>query len=279
MRRTCTVLLGLAAAIVLIRPAGAQSDLHLPLDRVLDTYVRDGMVYYRALKSDRSGLDRYLAALNVPADTLAGWSRAERIAFWINAYNALVLRTVINAYPIEGRSGDFPANSVRQVPGAFGGVRHPVGGRLVSLDEIEADVLAGFDDPRVYLLLGRAALGTPRLRSEAISAARLETQLREAVAECARRVHCVQIDESRDTITVSPIFSWREAQFAEGLAASPAAAEPAVSLPGRSPIERAVVALVYPHLFDGEQQYLAKNTFRMTFGEIDWRLNDLTGRD
>jgi hypothetical protein len=47
----------------------------------------------------------------------------------------------------------------------------------------------------------------------------------------------------------------------------------------RSPIERAVLAMIHPHLFDGEQQFLERDTFQMSFGEFDWRLNDLTGRD
>lgn len=277
MTRLLSVVLCAALAAVLVRPVTAQSALHLPLDRVLDTYVRDGMVYYRALRSDRGGLDRYVGSLDVPAATVNGWSRAEQMAFWVNAYNGLVLRTVVNAYPIQGRAPEYPANSIRQVPGAFAGVRHPVGGRVISLDEIESDVLAGFGDARVFLLLGRGAIGTPRLRSEAISAARIEAQMNDAVAECARRVTCLAIDEARGTITVTPIVSWRQNEFIATFAMGPPPAG-GPELQGRSPVERAVVTMVYPHLFDGEQQYIDKNSFQMTFGEIDWRLNDLTGR-
>src|SRR3982750_839043 len=65
--------------------------LHRPLDQILDVNVRDGLVYYRALKGDRGRLHRYIASLNVPAAPHQGWSNGQQIAFWGNAYNAFVL--------------------------------------------------------------------------------------------------------------------------------------------------------------------------------------------
>src|SRR5919107_547231 len=60
--------------------------LHRPLDEILDLNVRDGLVYYRALRSERRRLERYIASLNVPAATYDGWSMERRMAFWLNAY-------------------------------------------------------------------------------------------------------------------------------------------------------------------------------------------------
>ena len=71
-------------------------------DDVLELYVRDGLVYYRALKLERAHFDRYIAAIaDAPIDSA---SREERLAFWLNAYDALVLKTVIDHYPIARRS-------------------------------------------------------------------------------------------------------------------------------------------------------------------------------
>ena len=79
--------------------------LHRPFDEILDIYVRDGLVYYFALKQERGKFDRYVQALGeVGADTLKGWPRERQLAYWINAYNAFVLRTVIDDYPIRGKS-------------------------------------------------------------------------------------------------------------------------------------------------------------------------------
>src|SRR5437867_10565814 len=92
--------------------------LHRPLDQILDVNVRDGLVYYRALRSERGRLDRYAASLNVPPATYESWSREHKMAFWLNAYNVFMLQTVIDNYPIEGTSKNYPSNSVRQIPGA-----------------------------------------------------------------------------------------------------------------------------------------------------------------
>src|SRR3954470_5661584 len=98
-------------------PAPGTELLHRPLDQILDVNVRDGLVYYRALRGERGRLDRYVASLNVPAATYQGWSRDEKVAFWLNGYNAIVLQTVINNYPIHGKSSRYPQNSIRQIPG------------------------------------------------------------------------------------------------------------------------------------------------------------------
>src|SRR5215218_2682827 len=74
---------------------------HRPLDQLLDVNVRDGLVYYRALRGERGRLDRYVASLNVTPAAYERWSRDEKVAFWLNAYNAIVLQTVINHYPIQ----------------------------------------------------------------------------------------------------------------------------------------------------------------------------------
>src|SRR5215212_4218203 len=115
-----------SAALVLLatlalQPAAPPVDaLHRPFDEILDLYVRDGLVYYHALKLERGKFDRYVQALGeVNADTVKGWPRERQLAYWINAYNAFVLRTVIDGYPIRGRSSEYPANSIRQIPGAF----------------------------------------------------------------------------------------------------------------------------------------------------------------
>ena len=138
--------------------------LHRPYDQILDLNVRDGMVYYRALRGERAKLDRYVASLNVPAATYQGWSRDEKVAFWLNGYNAIVLQTVINNYPIHGKSSQYPQNSIRQIPGAFEGAKHRLAGKSLTLDEIEKTVLPEFADPRVYLALGRGAVGSAPIR-------------------------------------------------------------------------------------------------------------------
>lgn len=244
--------------------------MHRPLDTILDTYVREGLVYYRALRSERGRLDAYVSNLDLPAAALEGWSRDEQAAFWLNAYNALVLRTVVNAYPIRGKASQYPADSIQHVPGAFVARRHRVGGRLLSLDDIEKQVLPGFGDPRMYFALGRGAIGGGRLRSEAFTATRLDDQLSSVAAECVTRNECFRYDPGADRIQISPIFGWRQAEFTKAFQGDGAV------FADRSPIERAVLQMVLPHVLPSEARGLRRNSFTLAYSEFDWRLNDLT---
>jgi hypothetical protein len=248
--------------------------LHRPLDELLDIYVRDGFVYYNALRLDRAKLDRYVASLNsAAAGELANGSRDQQKAFWINAYNALVLRTVIDHWPIRGRAAEYPAVSIRQIPGAFEKAIHRVAGRTISLDGIEKEMLTPLNDARVFLALGRGAYGGGRLRSEAFDGPTVNKLLDAVLAETVTRAELVKIDAINNVVSLSPLFSWREAAFVESFADK---ADPLFKQ--RSPIERAVLAIVEPYLFGAEAEFLEKNAFKMQFHTFDWRLNDLGAR-
>ena len=240
-------------------------------DQLLDVYVRDGLVYYRALKTERAPLDAYVASL--AGVSIESAPRDDQIAFWLNAYNALVLRTVIDHYPIPQRTSDYPAHSIRQIPGAFERLQHRVAGRLLTLDQIERTILPTFHDPRVYFAIGRGAIGSGRLRSEAFVPARLEAQLTEVAGECITRAQCIDVDRDNNRANISAVFSWREQDF---VAAYASAADGRFA--GRSPIERAVLAFVEPKLLAAEKAFLAKNEFPVVYKPFDWSLNDLTGR-
>src|SRR5207249_62135 len=109
---------------------GASDTRRKAFDEILDLNVRDGMVYYRALKAERSRLDGYIGSLAmVPIESAP---REEQITFWINAYNAIVLQTVVEHYPIVQRSRDYPPRSIRQIPGAFERLQHRAGGQNVT---------------------------------------------------------------------------------------------------------------------------------------------------
>lgn len=246
--------------------------LHRPFDQLLDLNVRDGLVYYRALKSERGRLDRYAASLNVAAATYEGWRREEKMAFWVNAYNAFVLQTVIDRYPIRGASTKYPSESIRQIPGAFETIRHRAAGRNVTLDEIEKTILPEFKEPRLQLAIGRGALGSGRLRSEAYTGARIMQQLDDIQKEFVSEQTMLKIDRASGEMSLTPILSWHEAEF---VAAYDKGAEG--PLAQRSPIERAAVAFIAPNLLPLEKELVQKNQFRVTYHPFDWRLNDLTG--
>jgi hypothetical protein len=266
MRRVCLALL-LCALLAPVSaqqftPAPGADPLHRPLDQILDLYVRDGLVYYRALKTERARLDRYVAALNVPAAVYGKWPPRQQMAFWVDAYNAFVLETVINHYPIHGTADGSPSDSIRQIPGAFSRASWHAAGRTVSLDQIEKTILPEFHEPRLYLAL----------RSEAYTADRLDRQLADIQAEFVTSREMLQVDRLAGTISVTPIVSWHEAEFVAAYDRQ----DPAFA--SRSPIERAILAFIAPHLLPLEQEFVQKNRFQVSFHDFDWHLNDLTGR-
>ena len=278
MRRAFLFCIAVFTATVLVRgaqpplPTEGSDPLHRPLDEILDLNVRDGLVYYRALESSRGKLDRYASSLNVPAATYEAWSREAKMAFWLNAYNTFVLQTVVSRYPIRGKSGDYPESSIMQISGAFESARHRAAGRSVTLEEIEKTILPEFKEPRLFLALGRGAVGSGRLRSEAYTAARLAGQLDAVQEEFVREENMIRIDRVAETISVTPILSWRSEYF---IAAYDTGATGPMA--PRSPIERALIAFVGPHLLPLEKEFVQQNRFRVTFHQFDWRLNDLTG--
>ena len=165
----------------------------------------------------------------------------------------------------------YPPNSIRQIPGAFEKTPHMIAGKNVTLDAIETSVLPEFDDPRMYIALGRGAVGSGRLRSEAFSTKGVNRQLDEARKQFVTTPRWTKIDALSGKVTVNPILSWRSAEFIKKYSGE------AFSLPKREPIELAVIGFLRPHLLDAEEEFIKKNTFQLTYDPFDWRLNDLTG--
>src|SRR5262245_34488374 len=104
MSRLMAVVVAAAALMAVPHAQGRAEGPRAGYDFILETYVRDGLVYYRTLRQDRARLDAFVNSFANESLTTA--SRNDQIAFWLNAYNALVLKTVIDQYPIPLRSKD-----------------------------------------------------------------------------------------------------------------------------------------------------------------------------
>jgi hypothetical protein len=271
---TLCVLVSVVVAASQDPPPRVVDELTRPFDRLLDRYVRDGYVYYAALKQERSSLDGYVRAVaNVSSAELNAWPKNRQLAFWINAYNAFVLQTVIDSYPIRGSFPAYPADSIRQVPGAFERRAFRAGGHSLTLDAIELDVIAQFRDARALLALGRGSVGSGRLKSEAYIDEELEAQLADMEAEIVTRREMVEVDLGANELRISPLFSWRERQF-EAFYLKRADAR----YKDRSAVERAVLGLLLPIVLPLESDFLLRNKFAVVFRDYDWHLNDLGTR-
>ncbi len=184
-----------------------------PLDRMLGRFVDSrGWVDYAGIKAEPADLRMILARLREasPESHPSMFpEREDRLAYWINAYNALVIAGVVNAYPATSVMNIHPQ------PGFFK-VFHVVGGKSRSLDDIEHKIIRKeFGDPRIHAALNCAAASCPRLRPEVYLPDRLEKQLDAAVREFIRNPQHVRVDRKTGTLVLSKILDWFGSDFTD----------------------------------------------------------------
>lgn len=173
-----------------------------------------GEVDYAALRADRSTLDRYFTALaeSSPVNRPALFpTEAAKVAYWINAYNALTIDGVL-------RDDRFPG--VRKVDRFFERRIYTVGGRKMSLDDIEHETLRKqFNEPRIHFALVCASVSCPRLAPFAFEPEHLDEQLEARARLFVSEPRNVSVSGS--TVTLSKIFDWFRGDFkpAGGVAA------------------------------------------------------------
>ncbi len=150
---------------------------------VLKTHVDDdGMVDYKKMKEETDPLYGFFDELrNLDPDVYDEWSDNEKIAFWINAYNAFTLKAIVLHYPIKPSTPArwiYPKNSIRQIRGVWTILQHSTLGRSVSLNDVEHKILRKqFNEPRIHMALVCAAISCPPLRREPYIGDKLDGQL------------------------------------------------------------------------------------------------------
>ena len=250
---------------------------HALLDALVHTHVIDGRVDYRRLADDPHGLRAYLDDLGtVTPGELAAWPREDQLAFWINAYNAFVLMSVVEHYPLTRHTLvglAFPSDSIWQVPDVWKAARWRAAKRAVSLDMIEHEIIQPtFREPRTHFALVCAASSCPNLRSEAYRGDRLDTQLEDQTRRfLADANKGLRLDGSHSTVLVSKIFAWYGADFAQ--------VDPSATSAGRGRAERGVIVFVLRHAADpGVRETLRSPGTRLGYLPYDWTLNDQARR-
>lgn len=178
---------------------------HASLDSLLQKHVSEaGSVNYKGLKSDKALLDAYCGLLSANP-VQESWSKEEKMAYWINAYNAFTLKLIVDNYPTKTIM-NFDGGKTWDVR------RIKLGDKKYSLNNIENDILRPqFKDARIHFALNCAAKSCPPLWNHAYTAANLETTL-------DVRTRAFVNDGKYNTITanraqVSKIFDWYGADF------------------------------------------------------------------
>lgn len=235
--------------------AVASSDMKIDYSawgRVLERHAVDGGLDYSALQQDRGDLDSFLTALE-GADP-STWSRVERLAFWSNAYNAVVAEYVLELYP--------DLASVKDVNGFFDAKRRLVAGERLTLDEIEG---RGRDlgDPRIHFAVVCASASCPDLDGEPFDPARLDEQLDRLTRSFLDDPEKgLRYDESSNTLWLSSIFKWYAGDFTGG--------STVVAFFARGK----VVSWLLPYLPVPFRDTLVERQPSVKYLDYDWSLND-----
>jgi Protein of unknown function, DUF547 len=227
---------------------------------VLQTYVNsEGLVDYPALQNNPQLLKNFVVKLgSVAPSTYAAWSRPEKIAFLINAYNAITLESIINQKPLK--------KSIKDIFGVWNFAKHTVAGDAKTLDDIEHKILRkDFDEPRIHAALVCAAISCPPLRREPYTAAKLNEQLDDQVRQWLSTPHGLKIDRAQNQISVSSIFKW----FGEDWQKSYSIAD---GFTGSSK-ERAVLNFISRYANPEDKAYLTQGGYKLNYLNYDWSLN------
>ncbi|HEX9684518.1 MAG TPA: DUF547 domain-containing protein [Burkholderiales bacterium] len=226
-------------------------------------------VRYAGFQQDRGALKGYLDSLTtVTPQAFEGWSKAQRMAFLINAYNAFTVEKILTRYPDIQSIWDF---------GRFFG--NPFKDRFItllgqasSLDQIEHETLrkpGAYDEPRVHFAVNCASIGCPMLREEAYVAQRLEAQLEEQAQRFLSDRSRNRYSAERGGLQVSRIFDWFKEDWTSGYRGFEGKREPIRS---REQFFAAYAAL----LADGpaHQKGILDQKADIRFLDYDWTLND-----
>jgi hypothetical protein len=185
----------------------AQSGFYDKADRFFSKYVQNGQVNYKAVKNSPSTINQIVD--HISTYDLSGKTAAQKKAFLINAYNLLIIKTVVDRYPIS---------SPMKVDGFFDKIDYTVAGRSVTLNELEKKWLyADYPDPRLHFVLVCAAEGCPEIVSYAYKPGKLDAQLTQKTKNTLNDPGFIRVRSGENKVFVSEIFKWYKSHFtAEG---------------------------------------------------------------
>lgn len=232
---------------------------HTPWDRLLKKHVdRDGYVNYKvwhASSADRQALTAYLNSLS-QVNPQAKASKDAKLAFWINAYNAVTVHGILREYP---------TSSIRNHTAKLFGyniwkdLKLIVAGQGYSLEHIEHQILRKMSEPRIHFAIVCASVGCPRLLNEAYTAKAVQTQLDTNAKDFFSRKQNFQYDARSRRFHLSSILSWFGEDFGNG--------------------QTAQLRTISKWLPDRASQAAAQSgAGSMSFLDYNWNLNDQASR-
>lgn len=172
-------------------------------EALLKKYVtEDGSVNYKGFQKDAKGLAVYIKMLKMGFSKINDYSQEEKLAFWINAYNALTVDLILRNYPVK---------SIKDIKDPWDQRLWKFGDKCLNLNDIEHKILRKMNEPRIHFAIVCASESCPKLQNEAFTASNLETLLTNSTKEFLSDSSKNEISTNR--IRLSKIFKWFAKDF------------------------------------------------------------------
>ena len=191
--------------------SSAEPISHEQWDDLVSKHVtEEGYVDYEGFIADSVALNKYLKKLGDHHPN-ENWSRDERLAYWINAYNAFTVKLILDNWPVE---------SIKDIAGGIPFVNTAwdvkfieIEGETYDLNNIEHGIIRKeFNEPRIHFAVNCAAVSCPKLRNEAYTAEKLDSQLDDQARDF---INGPKNDISDSKAKLSRLFKWYSGDFTE----------------------------------------------------------------
>jgi len=264
-----------ACCLLLVAGSDASADPgfdHSRWGKLLKAHVQEGWVDYVGFARDREELNQYLQWMSaVRPETLESWPREERLAFYLNAYNAITIERILDHYPPDGAVFFKKMRSIRTIEGVFNEIKDRVAGQDLTLDDIEHEILRKkYQEPLVHFGLVCASRSCPPLRPEPFEGVVVMKQLHQAAQEfLLDPTRGISIDDETNRVTLSKIFEWFGEDFIPRYGGGKLTERYGEKLD-------ACLNFVSQYLPKEQKEFIQKGGYRVDFLPYDWTLNEKT---
>lgn len=235
----------LLVPLLLVVPVAGSTEMsmHQRFDQVLRSSVVDGKVDYTSILNDPN-FTQYLKDLEAKP---AFQSQADALAYWMNAYNALAIKGILDGRSPRTLFGKF---------GYFKQAKYQVGGKNINLYDLERKVLIPMGEPRIHFAINCASQSCPKLLSMAYTADMLEQQLDANTRAFINDPTRNQFDRDNKIAYISKIFDWFKEDFSQHAGS----------------VQKYLARYVEDPAI---AQDLANERYKIKYLKYDWRLNGI----
>jgi hypothetical protein len=253
------------------------ASFHDKCSEILKDFVDEqGMVDYTTLRRQRLKLKALLGEFDgLDPNEYRSWTREDKIAFWLNAYNIQMLKIITDNYPIQSSRilrlyPGWGPNSILHIKGMWSDYKFLVMDEEFTLSEIDRRFFRKeFDDPRIFFAVSKGSLSSPPLRDEPYYGHKLNEQLDDQVKRFLSSPLGLQIDTEKQRVYLSSLFqsSSYGREFVSKFAIDKKFKE-------QEPTTRAVLNFITNYVSEDIVSFLEVGNYSVKYMKYDWTIND-----